>query len=91
MELRQCLFLGIGISSGCANFRARDLFERRETSSCGKAGLDRLREELTEFGGPEYEARYGQWRERGGAVRRAQRHETNMELSRTIPANIMIR
>ncbi len=34
------------------HFRARDLFERRETSSFGKAGLDRLREELTEFGGP---------------------------------------
>jgi hypothetical protein len=47
------------------HFRARDLFERRETSSFGKAGLDRLREELTEFGGPEYEALYGQWRERG--------------------------
>ena len=41
------------------HFRARDLFERRETSSFGKAGLDRLREELRgEFGGPEYEAMY---------------------------------
>ena len=34
------------------HFRARDLFERRETSSFGKARLDRLREELAEFGGP---------------------------------------
>ena len=50
------------------HFRARDLFERRETSSFGKAGLDRLREELAEFGGPEYEALYCQWRERGDCI-----------------------
>ena len=50
------------------HFRARDLFERRETSSFGKAGLDRLREELAEFGGPEYEAMYCQWRERGDCI-----------------------
>jgi hypothetical protein len=50
------------------HFRARDLFERRETSSFGKAGLDRLREELKEFGGPEYEALYGQWQECGDCI-----------------------
>jgi hypothetical protein len=50
------------------HFRARDLFERRETSSFGKAELDRLREELAEFGGPEYEALYYQWRERGDCI-----------------------
>jgi hypothetical protein len=51
-----------------AHFRARALFERRETSSFGKAGLDRLREELAEFGGPEYEALYCQWRECGDCI-----------------------
>ena len=50
------------------HFRARDLFERRETSSFGKAGLDRLREELVEFGGAEYEALYCEWRERGDCI-----------------------
>ncbi len=96
------------------HFRARDLFERRETSSFGKAGLDRLREELTEFGGPSMKPGMANgenavigWGQKSGsgqealrhtgrsrlrAVRRAaERHETNMELSRTIPANIMIR
>ena len=50
------------------HFRARDLFDRRETSSFDQAGLDRLREELTEFGGPEYEALYCQWRDRGDCI-----------------------
>ena len=36
------------------HFRARDLFDRRETSSFGKSGLDRLREELNELAGPQY-------------------------------------
>ena len=34
------------------HFRARDLFERRQTSSFGKAGLDRLREEWRSSEGP---------------------------------------
>ena len=50
------------------HFWARDLFERRETSSFGKAGLDRLREELAEFRGPEYEALYCECRERGDCI-----------------------
>ena len=47
------------------HFWARDLFERRETSSFGKSRLDQLREELNEFGGPQYEALYRRWREQG--------------------------
>jgi len=50
------------------HFWARDLFERRETSSFGKSRLDRLREELNEFGGPQYEALYRRWREQGDRV-----------------------
>jgi hypothetical protein len=50
------------------HFRARDLFDRRETSSFGESSLDRLREELNEFGGPQYEALYRRWRERGDCV-----------------------
>jgi hypothetical protein len=52
----------------CDHFRARVLLERRETSSFGKARLDRLREELAEFRGPEYEALYCRWREWGDGV-----------------------
>jgi len=48
--------------------RVRDLFERRETSSFGKVGLDRLRDELTEFGRLEYEALYCEWRERDDCI-----------------------
>jgi hypothetical protein len=50
------------------HFWARDLFERRETSSFGKSRLDRLRDELNEFGGPQYEALYRRWREQGDCV-----------------------
>jgi len=50
------------------HFRARDLFERRETTSFGKSRLDLLREELVEFGGPEYEAVYQLWRKQGDSV-----------------------
>ena len=50
------------------HFWARDLFERRETSSFDKSRLDRLREELNEFGGPQYEALYRRWREQGDCV-----------------------
>jgi len=50
------------------HFRARDLFDRRETSSFDKSRLDRLREELNEIGGPQYEALYRQWREQGDYV-----------------------
>jgi hypothetical protein len=50
------------------HFQARDLFGRREANSFGKARLDRLREELAEFGGPDYEALYRRWREQGDGV-----------------------
>ena len=50
------------------HFRARDLFEGRETSLFGKSRLDQLQEELVEFGGPEYEAVYQLWREQGDCV-----------------------
>ena len=50
------------------HFLARDLFERRETSSFSKSRLDQLREELVEFGGPEHEALYQLWREQGDCV-----------------------
>jgi len=56
------------------HFWARDLFERRETSSFGKSRLDRLREELNEFGGPQYEALYRRWREQGDCVLADSRH-----------------
>lgn len=46
-------------------FRARDLFERRETSSFDKHRLDQLRDELEEFHGPEYEAWYRRWKQEG--------------------------
>jgi len=56
------------------HFRARDLFERRETASFGKSGLDLLREELMEFGGPEYEAVYQRWQQQGDCVLGGDRH-----------------
>jgi hypothetical protein len=65
LELRQCLSLVIHISSRCASTFSLICFERRETSSFGQARLDRLREELTGLGGPEYDALYGKVRERG--------------------------
>ena len=45
------------------HFRVRDLLDRREISSFGKSRLGPLREELNEFGGPQYEALYRRWRE----------------------------
>ena len=50
------------------HFQARNLFDRRETSSFGKNRLDRLREELNEFAGPPCEALYRRWREQGDCV-----------------------
>lgn len=51
------------------HFRARVLLERRETACFDKQQLDRLRDELREFQGPEYEELYKIWREHGdGAV-----------------------
>ena len=50
------------------HFQARNLFDRRETSSFGKSRLDRLREELNEFAGPPCEALYRRWREQGDCV-----------------------
>ena len=51
------------------HFRARVLLERRETTCFNKQQLDRLRDELREFRGPEHEELYRIWRELGdGAV-----------------------
>ena len=36
--------------------------------SFGKSRLDRLREELNEFAGPQYETLYRRWREQGDCV-----------------------
>ncbi len=50
------------------HFRARDLFERRETGSFDQRKLDQLREELQEFHGPEYVAWYRRWIQEGDAA-----------------------
>jgi len=50
------------------HFRDRQLFERRETVSFDKRRLDRLREELREFGGTRYDALYRQWLEQGDSA-----------------------
>jgi hypothetical protein len=50
------------------HFRARDLFERRETASFDKRRLDQLRDELEEFGGPEYQVWYRRWKQEGDAA-----------------------
>ena len=47
------------------HFRARVLLERRETACFDKQQLDRLRDELREFRGPEHEELYKIWREHG--------------------------
>jgi hypothetical protein len=51
------------------HFHARVLLERRKTSCFDKQQLDRLRDELREFRGPEHEEVYKIWQEhREGAV-----------------------
>ena len=50
------------------HFRVRDLLDRGETSSFGKSRWDRLREQLSEFGGLQYETLYGRRWEQGDCV-----------------------